>query len=86
MKLENAAKPTTAYTPHKPHIPQPISAASHPDALLQAPVVQTLLGIGKSTLFAMVREGRFPRPIKISARCTRWKAGEVTAWLKSQGA
>jgi len=27
----------------------------------------------------------FPTPVKLGARCTRWKAGEVRAWLQAQG-
>lgn len=85
MQLENTSKPTERKR-HAPHVQQPLSAAENPDALLQARTVQALVGIGKSTLFTMVRDGRFPQPVRRGPRWTRWRAGNVTAWLKAQGA
>jgi len=69
---------------HAPHKPQPISAADNPDALLQLATVSVLTGAGRSTIYAMVAQGKFPKPIKRGLRCTRFRAGDVTAWLKAQ--
>ncbi len=84
MKSPSEFKPTKAH--HAPHKLQPLSAVDHPDALLQVSTVQTLTGLGKSTVYTKVREGKFPQPIRQGARCTRFRAGDVTAWLKAQAA
>jgi len=44
------------------------------------------LGISKNTIWRLVREGRFPKPIKLSEKVTVWKAADVLAWLDSKEA
>ena len=36
------------------------------------------------TLWRKVREGTFPKPIKLSDRVTAWNVGTVRAWLTAQ--
>jgi len=74
----------TSKRKHKPHREQPVAAAQNEDALLQIITVSALLGLGCSTIRAMVSRDEFPKPIRRGTRCTRWRAGDVTAWLKSQ--
>lgn len=69
---------------HAPHKPQPVTAAECEDALLQIITVGALTGLGRSTVYKRVADGQFPQPIKLGLRCTRWRAGDVTAWLKAQ--
>jgi prophage regulatory protein len=71
---------------HAPHKQQPIAAAECEDALLQVHTVTALTGRGRSTIYRLVSEGQFPQPIKHGLRCTRFRAGDVTAWLKAQAA
>jgi len=42
-----------------------------------------ILPISKSTWWAGVKSGRYPKPVKISTRCTAWLAEEVDAMEKS---
>jgi prophage regulatory protein len=65
--------------------PQALQAALVPDALLRIGVVEQLTGLGETTIRRKMAAARFPQPIKDGARCTRWRAGEVTAWLREQG-
>lgn len=44
----------------------------------------TVLPFGKTHLWAMVKSGGFPKPIKLSPRVTAWKEHEVLAWLQSR--
>ena len=69
---------------HAPHKPQPVAAAECEDALLQIHTVTALAGLGRSTIYRLVSEGEFPKPIKRGLRCTRFRAGDVTTWLKAQ--
>ncbi len=39
--------------------------------------ITPILPISKSTLWAWVKSGKFPKPIKISARVTCWDAQEI---------
>ncbi len=36
------------------------------------------------TLWRKVKDKTFPAPVKLSARVTAWKVGEVRAWLRSR--
>ena len=70
--------------PKKSRFKQPVEAASNPFALLRIETVQALTGMGRSGLYARIAAKQFPSPIKLGARCSRWRASEVTAWLESQ--
>ena len=39
---------------------------------------------GRTTLWARSKAD-FPRPVKLSARITAWRAEEVWAWIEAQG-
>jgi prophage regulatory protein len=41
--------------------------------------VQALTGLSKSSLYARVMQGTWPRPIKIGARASAWLESEVAA-------
>ena len=48
--------------------------------LLSARQVADLLGIGLSTWWRLVSSCRTPAPLKL-ARCTKWIAAEIRAWI-----
>ncbi|WP_183330536.1 helix-turn-helix transcriptional regulator [Halomonas campaniensis] len=37
-----------------------------------------------SSIWRWVRRGQFPRPVKLSPGCTRWRASDVEAWEESR--
>lgn len=53
------------------------------DVLLRLPQVLARVPVGKSTLWLWVREGRFPKPIKLGPMTTAWHAADVAAWIDS---
>jgi prophage regulatory protein len=65
--------------------PQTAVAMQDKDALLKTATTVELTGLSVSTIRRKVNEGTFPAPVKLGIRCTRWKAGEVRAWLQAQG-
>ena len=54
------------------------------DALLILEATQARVGLGRSTIYAMVKAGTFPAPVKLSPRCVRWRASDVSAWLAAR--
>ena len=48
--------------------------------------VLELIPISRTTLWRWVRQGTFPRPVKLSNAVTVWKAGKVQAWIDMPGA
>ena len=65
-------------------IPQPLEAASLPDALLKIQTVTTVTALSASSIFRKTAAGEFPEPIRLGKRCTRWRAVDVRAWLAAQ--
>jgi len=41
--------------------------------------------VGKSTFWAGVKEGKFPKPVKLSPRCTAWRAEDIRQLINSVG-
>ena len=42
------------------------------------------LGLSRSTIFRMVKSGRFPAPLRVGARAVRWREADVAAWQQSK--
>jgi prophage regulatory protein len=49
---------------------------------LRLPQVLSVIPVCKSSWWNGVKSGRFPKPIKLSARCTAWKAEDIHALIK----
>lgn len=64
---------------------QQIAAASDDDSLLHIATVSAMVGLARSTIYERIAGGHFPAPVRLSAKCSRWKAGSVRGWLKAQG-
>ena len=45
--------------------------------ILRRPEVQNRTGLPTSTLYALIADGRFPRPVKIGKRAVGWMEGQV---------
>ncbi len=54
------------------------------DRLLRRPEVEQIVGAGTSTLYKMIREGNFPKPVKITTAAVRWRLSEINAWIEAR--
>ena len=52
---------------------------------IRTPQMLLLLGVGKTTLWEGIKDGRFPKPTKLGPRINVWRAAEVYAFLDSLG-
>ncbi len=52
--------------------------------LLRWKDVQPRVGICRSQAHAMIQEGTFPAPIKLSSRASAWVEEEITSWIESR--
>lgn len=65
--------------------PQPLTAATIPDALLRLKTAAAVAGLSEATLYRKAAaDPTFPKLVKLGARCTRIRAGDLTAWLAAQ--
>ena len=44
--------------------------------------ILTVIPLGKSCWWEGVKSGRFPKPIKLSRRCTAWRAEDIHDLIK----
>jgi prophage regulatory protein len=51
------------------------------DRFIALPEVARRVGLGKTMIYKMIGEGRFPAPYKITPAAARWSDLEVTAWI-----
>jgi len=53
----------------------------HGERLIRLSEVKQRVGLGKTLIYEMISEGRFPKPYKITPAAARWSAREVDAWI-----
>lgn len=52
---------------------------------LRLPAVLRFIPVGKSTWWAGVKTGRFPKPVKLGAKITAWRAEDIRALIEKGG-
>ena len=84
------ATPTTVVKPTKSVFDQlPDSAFVRESQLVQSaarPDSTAPLPFSAPTLWRRVKTGDFPAPVRLSARVTCWKVGDIRAWMAAQEA
>ena len=50
------------------------------------PPIPAIYPVSKSTWWAGVKSGRYPAPVKLSARCTAWRTGDIRALIEKLAA
>lgn len=48
---------------------------------VRLPVVLAHVALGKSTLWEMVKQQKFPPPIRLSERAVAWNVADVRGWI-----
>lgn len=56
------------------------SAPAKLEKLMRLPEVETLTGLKKSSIYAGMKAGTFPRCIRLSARAVAWPESRIAAW------
>lgn len=56
------------------------STAPHPAQFYRLNNLKQRLGVSGSSIWAWVKKGTFPAPIKLSENCTAWSAADVERW------
>ena len=52
--------------------------------IIKKPDVQRITGLSGSSIYRLVSDGTFPKPIKISTRSSGWVLSEVEAYLEAR--
>jgi len=55
------------------------------EQLLRKPEVQKIAAnMSNSTLYYLMNNGDFPKPVKLGARSVAWKRSEIESWIQSR--
>jgi len=52
--------------------------------ILRLALLRKKVGLGTSSIYQMMAEGRFPRPRKIGKRAVGWLESDIDQWLLSR--
>ena len=42
------------------------------------------LSVSRSSIWAWVKNGTFPKPIKLGKNCTAWNSSDIHAWIEQR--
>ena len=54
------------------------------ERLLRRRQVEKITGMSRSSIYRLMQDGEFPRPVGIGPAAVRWKASDITAWMESR--
>lgn len=49
--------------------------------LIRLKEVQHRVGLGRSTIYRWMAEGKFPKPVQLGGSTVAWSEGEVDRWI-----
>ena len=56
-------------------------AGTSSDRFIKLDEVKRRVGLGKSMIYRLISEGKFPAPYKLSSFASRWSDREITTWI-----
>ena len=84
--IQNQSKPVhpTHGASLQPHEWAVNTAAKRPGKLLRLPAVEERTGFKKSSVYAGVKAGTFPAPVRLSARAVGWREEDLDKWVSER--
>jgi prophage regulatory protein len=58
--------------------------SSDETVLLRESELRNRIKLSHSTIWRLVRDGNFPRPIQLSERAKGWRVSDIEAWLAAR--
>lgn len=52
--------------------------------LLRRPAVEKLTGLSRSSIYALMDRGEFPRPLRVGRRAVAWDEATLERWLATR--
>lgn len=54
------------------------------DTILRLSSVKERVGLGRTSIYAAVKNGTFPTSVKLGGRAVGWLASSIDAWIESR--
>lgn len=45
---------------------------------------KSIVGLSRSTIYAMIKRGEFPQPVLLGSRSVGWRNTDIQEWIKSR--
>lgn len=52
--------------------------------LIRLEDVMKMTALSRSSIYACIAEGRFPKPLRIGRRAVAWRESEILNWISSR--
>jgi prophage regulatory protein len=52
--------------------------------IIRMPQLVEKTGVSRAHVYALMKDGAFPRPIRLGRRAVGWRAADVDSWLESR--
>jgi prophage regulatory protein len=56
----------------------------YPSTLLRRPQVERITGLKRSSIYALMKCGQFPHPVKLSVRAVAWRSDDINGWIRNR--
>lgn len=57
---------------------------TRPDEFLKQRDVTSITKVPRSTIYAWIKRGCFPKPLRIGPRTAAWRASEIQRWIETR--
>ena len=64
--------------------PAGIDRSAPIDPILRRPVVEQMTGLARSTIYARMKAGTFPSPVRLGPNSIGWRQSDIAEWLASR--
>lgn len=54
------------------------------ESLLRLPAVEKATGLRRSAIYADIKRGKFPAPVRLTAKAVAWPESEVSRWIEAK--
>lgn len=61
-----------------------IAAPKKTDRIVRLPEVVSITGLGRGSIYRLMKLGKFPKQVKLSERASGWRESALHAWVESR--
>ena len=61
-----------------------VATATRSERLLRFPMVQARIPYSHSTIYLLIKLGKFPKPVSLGGRAVAWKESSINEWIDSR--
>jgi prophage regulatory protein len=59
-------------------------AQTQASTFLRMAVVIRMTGLGRSTIYRLIAESKFPRPVRLAKRAVAWRRADLDRWSEAR--